>query len=132
MKKFILRWGAFVLAAIMYLGILAIPFASVSKTGYLKIGESKYLLTKNEIILECILVAILVAILVYCIRSHAKIARGAKSYESEIKRIAWLPREQTKKSSLVVIAVMIVFAVVICLLDWGLGKGYVAFIDLFN
>jgi hypothetical protein len=29
-------------------------------------------------------------------------------------------------------AVMVAFAVVISLLDWGLGEGFLAFVDLFN
>jgi len=43
----------------------------------------------------------------------------------------WLSWDQTKKSTLVVLVVLIICAVVICLLDYGLSKGIMAFIDLF-
>ncbi len=58
-----------------------------------------------------------------------RIGHFFRSYVSEIKKIVWCPWKQVRKNSLVVLAVVIACAIVICALDiafsraiLGLGK----------
>ena len=45
-----------------------------------------------------------------------------RSYVSEIKKIVWCPWKQVRKNSLVVLAVVIACAIVICALDIAFSK----------
>ena len=45
-----------------------------------------------------------------------------RSYASEIKKIVWCPWKQVRKNSLVVLAVVIACAIVICALDIVFSK----------
>jgi len=45
-----------------------------------------------------------------------------RSYASEIKKIVWCPWKQVRKNSLVVLAVVIACAIVICALDIAFSK----------
>ena len=72
---------------------------------------------------------ILVAAVVLCIIFREKVAKFLRVYKSEWKKIVWLPWDQTKKSTLVVLVVLIVCAAVICLLDLGLFEGITALIQ---
>ena len=74
---------------------------------------------------------ILVIAVVLCIKFREKIKKFLRVYKSEAKKIVWLPWDQTKKSTLVVIVVLLICAAAICLLDFGLSKAILAFINLF-
>ena len=78
-----------------------------------------------------ILGTILVVGAVLCIRFREKVGKFLRVYKSECNKIVWLPWDQTKKSSLVVIIVLVVCALAICVLDFALSKGILAFINLF-
>ena len=66
---------------------------------------------------------LLIAAVVLGIIFREKIAKFLRVYKSEMKKIVWLPWDQTRKSTWVVLVVLVVCAVVICLLDLGLFKG---------
>jgi preprotein translocase SecE subunit len=89
-------------------------------------------MTTGQIVGIVIAAVVLVVAIVLCIRFREKIKKFLRVYKSELKKVVWLPWNQTKKSTLVVLVVMVAFAVVISLLDWGLGEGFLAFVDLFN
>ena len=76
------------------------------------------------------IVLIVVAVLV--IKFRANIAKGLRVYKSEFKKVSWLSAEQTRKSSLVVVVVLVAFAAVICLLDMGLFKLFDLLLDAFK
>ena len=78
-----------------------------------------------------VLGVILVVGAILCIRFREKVGKFLRVYKSECNKIVWLPWDQTKKSSFVVIVVLIVCALAICLLDFALSKGILAFINLF-
>ena len=83
-------------------------------------------------IVEGILGAILVLVIVLAIRNRAKVSKVAGEYESEVKRVTWLSWAETKRSTIVVLIALIVCALVICLLDFGLSEGINAIIRLFQ
>ncbi len=66
---------------------------------------------------------VLIAAVVLCIKFRTKIAKGLRVYKSEFKKVSWLSWEQTRKSTLVVLGVLVIFAAVICLMDLGLAAG---------
>ena len=89
-------------------------------------------MTTGQIVGIVIAAVVLVVAVILCIRFRENIKKFLRVYKSELKKVVWLPWDQTKKSTLVVLVVMIAFAVTISLLDWGLGEGFLAFVDLFN
>ncbi len=151
-SKKIVKWGAIVLAALIYLAICAVPFLQNNPTvtsvntqnassenfqirPILKMnlkGVETVILTLGEVIVLGVLVAILVAVLVFLLKNREKAASVIREYESEAKRITWLSWKDTKKSSVVVIIGLVVCATIICFLDLGLSNGFFAFVvDLF-
>ena len=72
---------------------------------------------------------LLIAAVVLCIIFREKVSKFLRVYKSEWKKIVWLPWDQTKKSTLVVLVVLAVCAIVICLLDLGLFEGITALIQ---
>ena len=85
----------------------------------------------GQIIGLVIAAVVLVVAVILCIRFRENIKKFLRVYKSELKKVVWLPWNQTRKSTLVVLVVMAVFAVAIGLLDWGLSEGFMAFVDLF-
>ena len=66
---------------------------------------------------------VVVAGVVLGIKYREKIAKTLRVYKSEFKKVSWLSWKDTKKSSLVVLGVLVACTLVICLLDLGLSKG---------
>ena len=147
-NKKIVKWGAIILAALIYLAICAVPFlqynptvASVNSANASSKNfqirpiwtmNDKVILTLGEVIVLGVLVAILVAVLVFLLKNREKTASVIREYESEAKRITWLSWKDTKKSSIVVIIGLVVSSTIICFLDLGLSTGFFAFVvDLF-
>ena len=92
---------------------------------------------KTGTIIGIVIGAVLLAVaIVLCIKFREKIKKFLRVYKSELKKVVWLPWDQTRKSTLVVLVVMVVFAVAIGLLDWGLSEGFLASVEalvgLFN
>ena len=84
-------------------------------------------------IIALIIAAVVLAVAVVLgIKYREKIKKFLRVYKSELKKVVWMPWDQTKKSTLVVLVVMIACAVTISLLDWGLGEGFLSFIRLFK
>lgn len=74
-------------------------------------------------------VVALIAAVVLCIVFRKKLAKLFRVYKSESKKIVWFPWPQTRKSTLLVWVILIISALVICLLDLGLGRGLVAILN---
>ena len=71
---------------------------------------------------------ILIVAVVLCVKFRSKILKGLRVYKSEFKKVSWLSWEQTRKSSIVVVIVLLVCVAVICLLDYVLSTGLLALI----
>lgn len=93
--------------------------------------EEKKGMSTQTIITLCIFGVLIVAAVVLGIIFREKVGKFLRVYKSEAKKIVWLPWDQTKKSTLVVLIVLVVCALAICLLDFALGQGYLAFLKLF-
>ncbi|MBE6588600.1 MAG: preprotein translocase subunit SecE [Ruminococcaceae bacterium] len=75
---------------------------------------------------------VLIVAVVLGIKFRANIAKGLRVYKSEFKKVSWLSAEQTRKSTLVVVILLVAFAAVICLLDMGLFKLFDLMLDAFK
>ena len=79
---------------------------------------------------------LVVAGVVLGIKYRENIVKALRVYKSEFKKVSWLSWEQTRKSTLVVVVVLVGFALVIGLLDMGLFNGFElllkGFAELFN
>ena len=128
-KRF-LRWGCLIAAALIYIAIGAIPFVNSVNGGTGATGIFK-ILSIGEMIVLGIMLAILIAVVVLGIKKRAKVNSVIREYESEVKRITWFSWKDTKKSTVVVLIALVVFAAVISLLDLGLARGLLAFMGLF-
>ena len=94
--------------------------------------EEKKGLSTNAIIWIVVGGVVLVAAVVLCIVFREKVGKFFRVYKSEVKKIVWLPWDQTKKSTLVVLVILLISAAAICLIDLGLSKGFLAFLKLFQ
>ncbi len=138
-KRF-LKWGLLILAILIYVSICAIPFFSLNPTVSEAEGtvtaiwtlKDTVILTLGEVIVLGILLVILVAVVVLAIKKRARFAKEIGKYESEIyTKITWYSWKDTKKSTIVVLIALVICAAVISLLDLGLAKGLIAFIQIF-
>ena len=57
------------------------------------------------------------------VKKESKIGKFFKDYKSEFKKIAWPSKEETAKSTVVVVSTIVVFAVAIAILDFLFSKG---------
>ncbi len=89
-------------------------------------------LEPTAIVFICIGGALVIAGVVFGIKYREKVRKFLRVYKSESKKVVWLSWDQTKKSTLVVLIVLVIAGAVICLVDLGLSKGLLAFLGLFN
>ena len=61
-----------------------------------------------------------------------RIAKFFRDYKSELKKITWNPFKSTKASTILVITLVVILAVVIAVLDWGSSAAVFGIRDLFN
>ena len=93
--------------------------------------DKKSGLTVGQIVGICIAAVVVIAAVILGVKFRENIKRFLRVYKSECKKIVWLSWDQTKKNTLVVLVVLIACAAVICLLDYALQQGFLAFIGLF-
>ena len=122
------KWAAVMVAALLMISLFAIPaFAEEAAT-----GEETPGLNTGLIIGLIIAAVVLVVAVILCIRFRENIGKFFRVYKSEAKKVVWLPWNQTKKSTLVVLVVLIAFAVAICLIDLALSRSFLKFVELFS
>ena len=65
-------------------------------------------------------------------KKPSRIAKFFRDYKSELKKITWCPFKSVKGNTLLVVAIVVVLAIVIYLLDLGATEGLFAFGKLFG
>ena len=68
---------------------------------------------------------VLIAEAVFCIIKKEKVGKLFRSLKSETKKVVWLPWDQVRKNSIVVIIVVVIVAIVIGLLDFAFSQGII-------
>ena len=88
---------------------------------------------KKALIINAIIIAAIVAICVaVAIKFRAKLSAFFRSVKSELGKIVWSSKENTRKSFLVVIVVAIIIAAIIWILDLTFNTGLGMLGKLFN
>ena len=130
MKNLLNRTLALVCAVLMMISLFALP--AFAHEGHDHEGEEvveEQGLSTVAIVWIVIGGVLVVAGVVLGIKYREKIVKALRVYKSEFKKVSWLSWKDTKKSSLVVLGVLVACALVICLLDLGLSKGLLAMIQ---
>lgn len=79
--------------------------------------------TKNTLIINgAIILAIIVIAVALIIRFRKKLLEFLRAVKSELKKIVWSSKENTRKSFLVVVVVAISFALGLFLIDFALSE----------
>ncbi|MBQ9131520.1 MAG: preprotein translocase subunit SecE [Clostridia bacterium] len=148
------RWAVAFLAVVLMISLFAMPVCAEETTGETtaettaettgEVGteaetkadssdskNEKKGLDAGAIVGISIAAVLVIAIVVLGVKFRENIKKFLRVCKSETKKIVWLSWDQTKKNSLVVLIVLIVCAAVICLLDYALQQGFLAFIGLF-
>ena len=120
--KLLKKWMLALTAMLLVVSLFAIP-------AFAHEDEASEGLSTTAIVWIVIGGVALIAAVVLGIIFREKIAKFLRVYKSEMKKIVWLPWDQTRKSTWVVLVVLIVCATVICLLDLGLFEGITALIQ---
>ncbi len=123
--KLFRKWTAVLCTVLTLISLFAIPVFAAD-------GDAAKKTNWGLIIGLAITAVVLVAAVILCIIFREKVKKFLRVYKSEAKKITWLPWSQTKKSTLVVLVVLVVFAVAIALIDLGLSEAFLAFIGLFT
>ncbi len=131
MKNLFNRTLALVCAVLMMISLFALPAFADDHAGHDHGDETVEPegLSTAAIVWIVIGGVLVVAGVVLGIKYREKIAKGLRVYKSEFKKVSWLSWKDTKKSSLVVLGVLVACALVICLLDLGLYNGLLALIQ---
>ena len=132
MKNLFNRTLALICAVLMMISLFALPAFAHEGEDHDHDHEEEVVeegLSTAAIVWIVIGAVLVVAGVVLGIKYREKIAKGLRVYKSEFKKVSWLSWKDTRKSSLVVLGVLVACALVICLLDLGLYKGLLALIQ---
>ncbi|MBP3436946.1 MAG: preprotein translocase subunit SecE [Clostridia bacterium] len=66
----------------------------------------------------------------FFVRTWKKIKKFFRDYVSEMKKVVWLSRKETFRSSLVVVVLVVILSVAIALVDTGLEYGVIGLRNL--
>ena len=113
--KVLSKWGVALLATLLMISLFAVPVFADDATQPAGLDTA----TIVWIIVGGVL---LVVAVVLVIKFREKILKGLRVYKSEFKKVSWLSWEQTRKSTLIVLVVLVAFAIAICVMDLALGE----------
>lgn len=134
MKNLLNRTLALVCAVLMMISLFALPAFATDHAGHDHDHDHEEEVAQEGLSTVAIVWIVIGGVLVVAgvvlgIKYREKIVKSLRVYKSEFKKVSWLSWKDTKKSSLVVLAVLAACALVICLLDLGLSKGLLAMIQ---
>jgi preprotein translocase SecE subunit len=97
------------------------------------VDTSKAVATKKALIINGIIIGVIVIIgVVLFIRFRVKLMNSFRSVKSELGKVVWSSKEQTRKGFLVVIVVTVIFAVGLWVIDFAFSYGISELANLFN
>ena len=105
--------------------------------GETEVVENKSWFAKHINFVIAVAVVIFLVALYFIIRLFSKKFREKtdkfwKDYNAEFRKLVWPTKQQLWKNTAVVLVTLVVFAAVLALIDFGLGKGVYALKDLFD
>ena len=97
------------------------------------VDTSKADSTRKALIINGIIIGVIVIIGVgLFIKFRVKLMNFFRSVKSELGKVVWSSKEQTRKGFLVVIVVTVIFAVGLWVIDFAFSYGISELADLFN
>ena len=89
--------------------------------------------TKKALIINGIIIGVIVIIgVVLFVKFRVKLMNFFRSVKSELGKVVWSSKEQTRKGFLIVIVVTVVFAVGLWVIDFAFSYGISELANLFN
>ncbi|MBQ8407764.1 MAG: preprotein translocase subunit SecE [Clostridia bacterium] len=89
--------------------------------------------TKKSLIINGIIIGVIVIIgVVLFIKFRVKLMNFFRSVKSELGKVVWSSKEQTRKGFIVVIIVTVIFAVGLWVIDFAFSYGISELANLFN
>ncbi len=95
-------------------------------TGATEETEENKGLSTGTIVSIVFTAVIVIGVAIYCIKNKEKVVTFFREVRSECKKIVWTPWKTVKKSTLIVVIVVVVFAVLIGALDLLFHRGIVS------
>ena len=97
------------------------------------VDTSKADSTRKALIINGIIIGVIVIIgVALFIKFRVKLMNFFRSVKSELGKVVWSSKEQTRKGFLVVIVVTVIFAVGLWVIDFAFSYGISELADLFN
>ena len=94
--------------------------------------EARDAMITTLIINAAIIGAIVLIVVILAIKFRAKLSAFLRSVKSELKKIVWTSKENTRKGFLVVAIVAVAFAIALGLIDFAFQTGISGLAELFN
>ena len=89
--------------------------------------------TKTSLIVNGIIVAAIIIVLIFLyVKFHSKFNAFLRSVKSELKKIVWSSKENTRKGFLIVAVVAVAFGVALGLADFAFSTGFDQLPELFS
>ncbi len=98
-------------------------FADESETTTTTVTETESKDYTGLIITLSVIAVIVVVATIVAIKKREKLAAFFRSVKSEMKKIVWSPKDQTRKNFWVVMIICIAVTILIGILDFVFGKG---------
>ena len=81
--------------------------------------------TRTSLIVNGIIVAAIIIVLIFLyVKFHAKFNAFLRSVKSELKKIVWSSKENTRKGFLIVAVVAVAFGIALGLIDYAFSTGF--------
>ena len=97
------------------------------------VDTSKVDATKRALLINGIIIGVIVIVgVVLYIKFRVRLNNFFRSVKSELGKVVWSSKEQTRKGFLVVIVVTVIFAVGLWVIDYAFSYGISALNNLFN
>ena len=95
--------------------------------------QAKIDATTTTLVINGIIIGVIVLIIaIVAIKFRKKLGAFLRSVKSELKKIVWTSKENTRKGFLVVAIVAVAFAILIGLMDYAFGIGISSLAELFK
>ena len=128
---------ALLLSLVLVVSLFTVNIAAAdAETEVVTESESERIVreeTTNTLIINSAIIAgIIVIIAIVAIKFRKKLGAFLRSVKSELKKIVWTSKENTRKGFLVVAIVAVAFAVAIGLIDFAFQTGISSLAEIFN
>ena len=128
---------ALLLSLVLVVSLFTVNIAAAdAETEVVTESESERIVREETttplIINGSIIAGIILIIAIVAIKFRKKLGAFLRSVKSELKKIVWTSKENTRKGFLVVAIVAVAFAVAIGLMDFAFQTGISSLAELFN